>query len=72
MRTCPCRVCNRLAIRVNPKTGAVTMEPLGPCANRNVIATWCDRCGMVKFYGRGRAQVRMFYPRARVLEDLGL
>ncbi len=51
------------AVRVSPD-GAVTFRKLGTSANRNVVATWCERCGTVEVGGK------LFEPRARVREDV--
>jgi hypothetical protein len=53
----------RWAVRV--KDGVVTFRKLGTARNRNVVATWCDRCGVLI-----DDQGVRHYPRARVIEDL--
>ena len=58
----------RLAVRVT-KDGAITIRKLGTCANRNVIATWCQRCGAIDIVDAKNKLLR-YYPIARVIEDL--
>jgi hypothetical protein len=61
---CPHKAQYRYAVRV--KDGAVTFRKLGTSLNRNVVATWCERCGAIETEG-----VKHFHwPRARVQEDL--
>lgn len=50
------------AVRV--KDGEVTFRKLGTSKNRNVVATWCERCGMIAIFGPGTYHL----PRARVIE----
>lgn len=50
------------AVRVMPDR-EITFRKLGTSLNRNVVATWCERCGRVHVEGM------IFEPRARVAED---
>lgn len=54
----------RYAVRV--KDGAVTFKKLGTNRSVNVVATWCERCGMISV----DPERKCHYPRARVVEDL--
>ena len=63
-RECPHSAQYRHAVRV--KDGAVTFKKLGTARSRNVVATWCDRCGMISVGGPDKRHL----PRARVVEDL--
>lgn len=60
---CQHRAQYRYAVRV--KDGAVTLRKLGMSRNRNVVATWCERCGAIEINGVSH----FHWPRARVQED---
>jgi hypothetical protein len=64
MSECPHKAQYRYAVRV--KDGGVTFRKLGTSRNRNVVATWCERCGAIGIDGPPNR-----WPRARVQEDLG-
>lgn len=54
----------RYAVRV--RGGVVTFKKIAMGKSVNVVATWCERCGMISV---GGADTR-YLPRARVIEDL--
>jgi hypothetical protein len=60
-----CGLQYRYAVRANDRGKAVSIGKLGMGKTTNVVATWCERCGMISV---GPSDVR-HYPRARVLED---
>jgi hypothetical protein len=63
--TCDHAAPYRFAVRVSAN-GAKTFRKLGTGASKDVVATWCERCGMISV---GPRDTR-YFPRARVFEDL--
>ena len=63
-RECPHSFQYRYAVRV--KDGAVTFKKIAMGKSVNVVATWCERCGMISVGGFDTR----YLPRARVIEDV--
>jgi hypothetical protein len=61
-RRCGCSTRHRRAIRVT-RGEQITFGWLGTCGNRNIVATWCERCGAVE------VNFRWHFPIARVADE---